>query len=169
MGTRTDTWNWTSVASMHEAIDKLFATRGVRSIRILPGQLEYEHTTASRPDLLPRPEELRITWDQVMGETELLRYNCRSLVEGIVWGSVELLKRQRVPTHLLVWDRRKFYKEAFGDSWWSSDREFNEVLWGLRVVDLQVLLGDGKVIICGGPKSDGEPEDIDTGLILERS
>lgn len=167
MATRVDSWGWSNVRDLHEAVDKLLGTRGVRSIKILPGSLEYEHVSSVRPDLLPKPEELKITWENVLGETELLRYSCRSVVEGVIWGSIELRKRQRVATHLLVWDRKKFFADTFQDSWWAHDQEFSDELWGMTVVDLQVLLGDGKVIVCGGPKHGGEPEDIDLGLILE--
>ena len=167
MASKTGSWAWTSTASLHEAVDKLLGTRGVRSIKILPGQVEYEHLASVSPDLLPKPEELKVTWENVLGEAELLRYACRSIVEGIIWGAIELRKRQRVATHLLVWSRKQFYASTFGDSWWAHDREFNDELWGMSVVDMQNLLGEGKVVVCGGSKHLGEPEDIDLGLILE--
>lgn len=173
MPTPVGQWRYSSVEELLRLVDLLSRTRGVLSVNILKGRVVFTHQPWAQVDLLESPNE-PASWREKLSQIDLRHYNVNSLLEGVVFGWEQMRQIGRYATHIVAWNRAKFFDEMFPSASWPHDGAFFDELYGMRVVDLHqegTADGDvlpGTVVLCGGRLMDGDVEAIDVGLLIRR-
>lgn len=170
MAAITGTYHITTLEDLHRALDILIRTKGVLSVQILPGRVVYQTQPWAKVDLIPEPGE-PATWSDKFATADLRLYKADSLLEGVLFGWVELRKLNRYPTHLCAWDRESLFTEMFPGATWPFELNYFDKLFGLEIMELksEVDFTKGTVILCGGYVLDGGMEDINMGLVIRRA
>lgn len=169
MAAITGTYHITTHSDLIRVLDLLVRTKGVLSVQVLPGRVIYQCQPWAKVDLLPDPGD-PVTWADKLATADLRSYSADSLLEGVIYGWVELRKLHRYPTHLCAWDRESLFSELFPGASWPYELTFHDKLFGLEIVELksEVDFTKGTVILCGGHVLDGGMNEINMGLVIRR-